>query len=143
MVLTQTADTKAQRADVWDAVISGAEWLRSSRRADGGFGVVEGIDSDLLSTATALHALASVQTPNGVPNDADQQAGSHVGLPVGAVERSERKNPCNPAAPPSQRDLTRKYVLDLRERGGFCGSASDRTCDCEYTFYGLLALGHL
>lgn len=27
--------------------------------------------------------------------------------------------------------------------GGFCGSIADRTCDCEYTFYGLLALGHL
>ena len=28
-------------------------------------------------------------------------------------------------------------------KGGFCGSVADRTCDCEYTFYGLLALGHL
>lgn len=27
--------------------------------------------------------------------------------------------------------------------GGFCGSWADRTPDCEYTYYGLLALGHL
>jgi prenyltransferase beta subunit len=27
--------------------------------------------------------------------------------------------------------------------GGFCGNWADRTLDCEYTFYGLLALGHL
>ncbi len=43
----------------------------------------------------------------------------------------------------SQRALTRAYVLSLREGGGFCGSAFDRVCDCEYTFYGLLALGWL
>lgn len=46
-------------------------------------------------------------------------------------------------------------IANLRERcldfvdtlwdgkGGFCGSIADGTCDCEYTFYGLLALGHL
>jgi len=27
--------------------------------------------------------------------------------------------------------------------GGFCGNWADRTLDCEYTYYGLLALGHL
>jgi prenyltransferase beta subunit len=110
-VLTQTAGEEPHRADVRDSVASGAEWLQSSRCADGGFAAVEGIDSDLLSTATTLHALAS----------------------------RDRKG----AGIPSHRDLTRQYVLGLREGGGFCGDASDRTCDCEYTFYGLLALGHL
>lgn len=110
-VLTQTAGEEPHRADVRDGIASGAEWLRSSRCADGGFAAVEGIDSDLLSTATTLHALAS----------------------------RDREG----ADAPSHRDLTRKYVLGLREGGGFCGGASDRTCDCEYTFYGLLALGHL
>jgi len=28
-------------------------------------------------------------------------------------------------------------------RGGFYGSWADGTLDCEYTYYGLLALGHL
>ncbi|MCX5654122.1 MAG: beta-hydroxylase, partial [Planctomycetota bacterium] len=29
------------------------------------------------------------------------------------------------------------------ESGGFRGHAADTVADCEYTFYGLLALGHL
>ena len=29
------------------------------------------------------------------------------------------------------------------DKGGFCGHAFDRKVDCEYTWYGLLALGHL
>lgn len=28
-------------------------------------------------------------------------------------------------------------------KGGFCGNSFDKVCDCEYTFYGLLALGLL
>ena len=165
MVLTQTAGAIGGDGQGWpppitekivrESIVSAAEWLRSSRRADGGFGIVEGIDSDLLSTATALHALASVKTVIGNPNGADRQArqphlendggqaGSDFGLPVGAVERSERKSPGHQAETSSPRDLARKYILGLRERGGFCGGAADRTCDCEYTFYGLLALGHL
>jgi hypothetical protein len=36
------------------------------------------------------------------------------------------------------------FVADLMlEDGGFRGSQDDRAADCEYTFYGLLALGHL
>jgi len=36
------------------------------------------------------------------------------------------------------------FVLGLRhERGGFRGHWADEAADCEYTFYGLLALGHL
>ena len=36
------------------------------------------------------------------------------------------------------------FVADLMlENGGFRGSPDDRAADCEYTFYGLLALGHL
>ena len=153
MVLTQTTGASEGGSQGWpppiteetvrDSIASCAEWLRSSRRADGGFAAVQGIESDLLSTATALHALAMVNKSSGNSNDADKQAGSKVGLPVGAVERSQRKSLVNPAETPSHRELTRNYVLGLCERGGFCGGASDRTCDCEYTFYGLLALGHL
>ena len=36
------------------------------------------------------------------------------------------------------------FVADLMlEDGGFRGAQDDRAADCEYTFYGLLALGHL
>ena len=64
---------------------------------------------DLLSTATALHALAAV----GAPLD-------------------DLREPC----------------LDFLDslwdhRGGFHGSWADDALDCEYVFYGLLALGHL
>jgi hypothetical protein len=128
---------------VRDGIASGAEWFESSRRADGGFAAVEGIESDLLSTATALHAMAMVKKSSGVPNGTDKQAGSNVGLPVGAVGPSKTESLGIQTGVPSHRELTRKYVLGLRERGGFCGGSSDRTCDCEYTFYGLLALGHL
>ncbi len=64
---------------------------------------------DLLSTATALHALAGLE-----------------------------------------RDLSpvRESCLDFIDtlwsnEGGFHGHWSDDALDCEYTYYGLLALGHL
>lgn len=45
-------------------------------------------------------------------------------------------------------DAQREPCLDLIDslwssKGGFFGSWADETIDCEYTFYGLLALGHL
>lgn len=45
-------------------------------------------------------------------------------------------------------DEIREPCLDFLDslwssRGAFCGSEADGTLDCEYTFYGLLALGHL
>jgi hypothetical protein len=63
---------------------------------------------DLLSTATALHALALL----GVPFE--------------------------------QRELCLDFVDTLWTRsGGFYGYWGDDGLDCEYTFYALLALGHL
>jgi prenyltransferase beta subunit len=64
---------------------------------------------DLLSTATALHALSALQVP-------------FAGL----------REPCL------------DFVDSLwTNRGGFFGSWADDMVDCEYTFYALLALGHL
>jgi geranylgeranyl transferase type-2 subunit beta len=64
---------------------------------------------DLLSTATALHALSS------------------LGVPLAGV-----REPCL------------DFVDSLwTNRGGFFGSWADDMADCEYTFYALLALGHL
>lgn len=86
------------------------EWLLSRHAKDGGFFATPLTPMpDLLSTATALHALA----------------GLHVNL-----------------------DPIREPCLDFIDtlwtsQGGFHGTWSDDTLDVEYTYYGLLALGHL
>jgi prenyltransferase beta subunit len=86
------------------------DWLLARRHSSGGFFASPNAPiPDLLSTATALHALASLQVPL---------------------------------------DPIRESVLDFLDtlwtsRGGFVGSWADDTLDCEYTYYGLLALGHL
>jgi prenyltransferase beta subunit len=64
---------------------------------------------DLLSTATALHALSALH------------------LPIAGL-----RDPCL------------DFVDSLwTNRGGFFGTWADDALDCEYTYYGLLALGHL
>lgn len=64
---------------------------------------------DLLSTATALHALSTLH------------------LPLGGL-----REPCL------------DFVDSLwTNRGGFFGTWADDDADCEYTYYALLALGHL
>ena len=64
---------------------------------------------DLLSTATALHALTALQVP---------------------LDRV--KEPCL------------DFIDTLwTNAGAFHGHWGDDAVDCEYTFYGLLALGHL
>jgi hypothetical protein len=64
---------------------------------------------DLLSTATALHALSTLH------------------LPLGGL-----REPCL------------DFVDSLwTNRGGFFGTWADDEADCEYTYYALLALGHL
>jgi hypothetical protein len=64
---------------------------------------------DLLSTATALHALSALHAPF-----------------------DDIREPCL------------DFVDSLwTSQGAFYGTWADETPDCEYTFYGLLALGHL
>jgi len=89
------------------------EWLLSQRHPNGGFVAVpvEGNYGmpDLLSTATALHALAL------------------AGVSLDSV---------------SEKCLD--FLDSLwSEEGAFRGSWADPTLDCEYTYYGLLSLGHL
>jgi hypothetical protein len=85
-------------------------WLLARCRKDGGFHAAAAAPvPDLLSTATALHALSGMQAP------------------LQALQE-----PC----------------LDFLDSlwtstGGFYGSWTDDALDCEYTYYGLLALGHL
>jgi prenyltransferase beta subunit len=85
-------------------------WLLDRCHARGGFFASPSAPiPDLLSTATALHALSAMH------------------LPLGGLQE-----PCL------------DFVDSLwTNRGGFHGSWVDDTLDCEYTYYGLLALGHL
>ena len=85
-------------------------WLLAQHGPEGGFRAMPAAPiPDLLSTATALHALA--------------RAGASLG---------EIRQPC------------REFVEGLwADDGGFRGHWADDAADCEYTFYGLLALGHL
>ena len=86
-----------------------AAWLSARFRNDGFCASASTPLPDLLSTATALHALTSMQ-----------------------VDLKNIQEPCL------------DFVDTLwTNRGGFCGSWADPTLDCEYTYYGLLALGHL
>jgi hypothetical protein len=86
-------------------------WLRARRdAASGGFLANPAAAApDLLSTATALYALAA--------------AGDDIG----------------DLRAPGLRFVEGLWV----DRGGFCGSWADAVADCEYTFYGLLAIGCL
>ena len=85
-------------------------WLLAQVRPEGGFLAIPGAPiPDLLSTATALHALSGMQTPF---------------------------------------DRVKESCLDFIDtlwtnEGSFHGNWADEHLDCEYTCYGLLALGHL
>jgi prenyltransferase beta subunit len=85
-------------------------WLLSRRHPESGFFAVPAAPiPDLLSTATALHAL------------------SRMGVSLDSL-----REPCL------------DFVHSLwTGRGAFAGSWADDTPDCEYTYYGLLALGNL
>jgi hypothetical protein len=87
-----------------------AMWLLDRCHSRGGFFAAPGAPvPDLLSTATALHALSSLHVPLG-----------------GITE------PCL------------DFIDSLwTNRGGFYGTWADDAADCEYTYYALLALGHL
>jgi prenyltransferase beta subunit len=87
------------------------DFLLEQVHPQGGFVAVPGAPMpDLLSTATALHALSGLE----------------VALPLALKEKCL------------------DFVDSLwTNAGGFHGYWSDEELDCEYTFYGLLALGHL
>jgi prenyltransferase beta subunit len=87
-----------------------ADWLLSRHHPEGGFfATPQAPIPDLLSTATALHALA----------------GLHVDL-------EKIKEPCL------------DFIDTLwTSKGAFYGHWGDDIADCEYTYYALLALGHL
>jgi len=85
------------------------DWLLARRHEQGGFlAIPEAPMPDLLSTATALHALTS------------------LGCSLEAV-----REPCL------------DFVDTLWTGRAFCGTWADDQADSEYTFYALLALGHL
>ncbi len=86
------------------------DWLLLRLSPEGGFRAApEAPLPDLLSTATALHALSTL-----------------------GVDFAPLREPCL------------DFIDSLwTASGGFHGTWEDDTLDCEYTFYGLLALGHL
>ena len=87
------------------------DWLLAQVHPEGGFLAMPNAPlPDLLSTATALHALACLE--------------------------------CDVPAPLRERCLDFIDTLWSAE-GGFHGLWADDHLDAEYTFYGLLALGHL
>ena len=85
-------------------------WLLSRRHPQSGFFAIPAAPiPDLLSTATALHALAGMHSP-----------------------LDQLREPCL------------DFIQSLwTGSGAFGGSWADPTPDSEYTYYGLLALGHL
>ncbi len=84
-------------------------WLLEQAAPGGGFFALPGAPvPDLLSTATALHALAAME-----------------------ISFQRVKEPCL------------DFVDSLWTGRGFCGNWSDDAPDVEYTYYALLALGHL
>jgi len=87
------------------------DWLLTQIHSDGGWLAVPGAPiPDLLSTATALHALSCLDRP----------------------------------LPAALREKCLDFVDTLwSAEGGFHGHWADDALDAEYTFYGLLALGHL
>ncbi len=87
------------------------DWLLAQIHSDGGWLAVPGSPlPDLLSTATALHALSCLDRP----------------------------------LTDAQREKCLDFVDTLwSAEGGFHGHWADDALDAEYTFYGLLALGHL
>jgi hypothetical protein len=87
------------------------DWLLAQAHPQGGFVAVPGIPiPDLLSTATALHALSSLE--RRIPSTIHERCLDFVDTLWSA-------------------------------EGGFHGQWTDDELDAEYTFYGLLALGHL
>lgn len=91
--------------------VSTAAWLLKQMHSEGGFLAMPLAPiPDLLSTATALHALACLEAPL--------------------------------SGPAKERCLDFLDSLWTAE-GGFHGHWADDHLDIEYTFYGLLALGHL
>lgn len=88
---------------------SAGPWLLGCVASEGGFLAAPSAPMpDLLSTATALHALAGCE-----------------------ISFEAIREPCL------------DFVDTLWTGQGFCGTWSDADPDAEYTYYGLLALGHL
>ena len=84
-------------------------YLLARAHPEGGFSATEDAPMpDLLSTATALHALSGQKVPF-----------AHL------------------------KDRTLDFLDTLWTGKAFCGSWADDEPDCEYTYYGLLAMGHL
>ncbi len=90
-------------------------WLLARQHPRGGFlAMPEAPMPDLLSTATALHALAALGQP---------------------IDRTDASG--------ARKEAALDYIDTLWSGRSFYGHWADDALDAEYTFYALLALGHL
>ncbi len=106
---TAAAVTLLRHLDA-DIPSAAADWLLARLHPQGGFRAAPAVPlPDLLSTATALHALSGLQCD------------------------------VNPVREPCLDFLDSLWTNE----GSFFGHWGEEVLDCEYTFYGLLALGHL
>ena len=136
----------------WNSEI--IEMLESCRKPEGGFSNRAEIKTPALNATvaailfkrqltgqndvTALNWLAGQITPSG-----GFKATPETPLPdlMSTATALFTLKVCEMPAEAS-RELSRNFILDhWRESGGFSGNIIDNCCDCEYTFYGLLAAG--
>jgi len=132
-----------------------AETLAELRSADGGYANVRGGEvGSTPATAAAATLLRHLgKDVDGAVADwllARQEDGGFKASPAAPIPDllSTATSLHALAAIGSPRDAIREECLDFLDArwdpsGGFCGSALDPEVDAEYTFYGLLALGHL
>jgi prenyltransferase beta subunit len=141
-----------------DALLQSLETCRS---ADGGYGSAPGLQqgtTPVTAAAALLKArLGKFADPELVRWLQDQRhpkggylAGPQAPVPdllsTGVTLFTLRRLGGDPvtAFSPEDRAATEDFItLHWNDDGGFCGTLADPQSDCEYTFYGLLALGCL
>jgi len=130
--------------------------IGSHRTADGGYANEAGIEIGATPvTAAAVTTLHNLNEP--VPDSAIDWLLSCIGPEGGfcVVPQVATADLLSTATALHGLSVTGRPLVDIRQRcldfidglwdgsGGFCGSSADKTSDCEYTYYALLAMGHL
>ncbi len=132
-----------------------ADFVLSLRQGDGGFANRAGLPPATPATAAAMVCLRHLDRP--VPDGSAEWLLERVvdgggfaavaGAPVADMLSTAVALHALAGAgadPGPARESCRQFLLRMYDgAGGFCPSRVDRRTDCEYTFYGLLALGHL
>jgi len=130
--------------------------IGSHRTADGAYANEAGIEIGATPvTAAAVTILHNLNEP--VPDSAIDWLLSCIGPEGGfcVMPAVATADLLSTATALHGLSVTGRPLVDIRQRcldfidglwdgsGGFCGSSADKTPDCEYTYYALLAMGHL